>query len=58
MFLKLSKLSSTGMLLEEEEGATGYTCLVAKQPVEFLQVLASDINCYGGYRLADPRQFQ
>ena len=42
MFLKLSKLSSTGVL-EEEGGGGGQqaTCLVAKQAVEFPQVLAS-----------------
>ena len=44
MFLKLSKLSSTGVL-EEEGGAGGggqlATCLVAKQAVEFPPVLAS-----------------
>ena len=42
MFLKLIKLSSMGVL-EEEGGGGGQqaTCLVAKQAVEFLQVLAS-----------------
>ena len=39
MFLKLCKLSSTGMLEEEEP-----TRLVAKQAEEFPQVLASGHN--------------
>ena len=36
----VSKLSSMGVL-EEEEGGQQATCLVAKQAVEFPQVLAS-----------------
>ena len=42
MFLKLSKLSSVGML--EGGGGQQATCLVAKQAVEFLQVLADLYN--------------
>ena len=41
MFLKLIKLSFTGVL--EEEGGQQATCLVAKQAVAFPQVLGSDI---------------
>ena len=40
MFLKLSKLSSMGMLEEEGGGSMQASCLVAKQAVEFPQVLA------------------
>ena len=40
MFLKLSKLSSTGVL-EEGGGATGFQFIVAKQAVEFPQVVTS-----------------
>ena len=40
MFLKLNKLSSSGMLEEEGGGEQQATCYVAKQAVEFPQILA------------------
>ena len=43
MFLKLSKLSSVGMLEEKGGGGQQATCLVAKQDVEFPQILASKL---------------
>ena len=50
MFLKLSKLSSMGVLEGGGGGGQQATCLVAKQAVEFPQVLAI-VHIIGHYTM-------